>query len=158
MHEGAEYRGGHRQDSGGVEEDCVPVFRHHEGSGLLLGRLASSRRWVLATLPSGQPVPSVSYVDWLDLPIVVCGDPFVPVRPCRVLSKSNAWLFEPHSVGGGIWCRVPGHWTTPEGLAVSYPVAWHEYAWIIGRRTVRTIDSASGSASFPAFPLGSSRQ
>ena len=85
--------------------------------GLHLGRLASYSPRVLATLSSGRPVPSVSYVDWLDLPIV-SGDPFVPVHPCRALSKSNAWLFQPHSVGGGIWCRVPGHWTTPEGLAV----------------------------------------
>ncbi len=121
--------------------------------GLHLGRLASYSPRVLATLSSGRPVPSVSYVDWLDLPIV-SGDPFVPVRPCRALSRSNAWLFQPHSVGGGIWCRVPGHWTTVEGLAVPYPVVWHEYTWIVWEEDGPNYRLRIGMGAAPGTPTG----
>jgi hypothetical protein len=92
-------------------------------------------------------------VDWLDLPIV-SGDPFVPVHPCRVLSKGNAWLFQPHSVGGGIWCRVPGLWTTPEGLAASYPVMWHEYAWIVWEEDGPNYRLRIGLNAAPGIPTG----
>ncbi len=68
-------------------------------------------------------------MDWLDRPITA-GDPFVPLGRCRVVSKSNAWLFQPYSPRRGTWTRARVEWTTAEGLSVPHPVPWYEYSSI----------------------------
>ena len=68
-------------------------------------------------------------MSWLDRPIRA-GDPFVPVTSCRVSSRANAWLFEPHGTGGGRWARIPSPagWDAPPEVPEG---AWKPYEWIV---------------------------
>jgi len=67
-------------------------------------------------------------MDWLDRPIRP-GDRFVPLTPCRVISKTNVWILKPDGTRGGRWVRafrLAGQETPPEPAGAG----WQPYEWI----------------------------